>query len=146
MNKFGTATPYIACFVLLRDGDKLACVLRENTGWMDGYYGLPSGKVEWGEPFSSGAVREALEEVGVTIKPEDLHHALTLHRHSEDSDWVDVIFEVDAWEGEVINAEPHVHSEVAWLDLNNLPDNIIPAIRYSLEQIKLGNSYAEFGW
>ena len=146
MKKYSTATPYIACFVLLRDGDKLAFVLRENTSWMNGYYGLPAGKVEWGESYTTGAIREALEEVGVTIKPESLHHALTLHRHGENSDWVDVLFEVDEWEGEVVNAEPHVHAEVAWLNINNLPDNIIPPIRYALEQIKRGHSYAEYGW
>lgn len=146
MSKFTTATPYVASYVLLRDGNKLAFVLRENTGWMDGYYGLPSGKVEWSEPFSSGAIREALEEVGVTIEPQNLHHAITIHRHSEDTDWVDIYFEVDTWEGKVVNAEPHMHSELAWLDLNDLPENIIPAVRYALEQIKLGRPYAEYGW
>lgn len=146
MTKFTTATPYIACFVLLRKGDELAFVLRKSTGWMDGFYGLPSGKVERGESYTTGAIREAKEEVGVKIRPEHLRHALTLHRHGENFDWVDVIFEVDEWEGEVVNAEPDVHSEVAWLNTNSLPDNVIPPIRYALEQIQLGNTYAEYGW
>jgi ADP-ribose pyrophosphatase YjhB (NUDIX family) len=144
--KYDTAAPYIACFVLLRDGDRIAFVLRENTAWMNGYYGLPSGKVEWGEPFTIGAIREAKEEVGVDIKPEHLRHALTLHRHSDKTDWVDVFFEVDTWHGEVINAEPNVHSEVTWLDSKNLPDNVVPGVAYAIEQIAAGNNYAEFGW
>lgn len=146
MSKYDTATPYIASYVLLRDGNKLAFVLRKNTGWMDNFYGLPSGKVEKAEPFSTGAVREALEEVGVTIQPEHLHHALTVHRHSADTDWVDIYFEVDRWTGDVINAEPEKHSAVAWFDLNALPENIIPSVREALEHIAAGRVYAETDW
>lgn len=148
MGKYSTAAPYIACYVLLRDGDRIACVLRQNTDWMNGYYGLPAGKVEWGEPYTLGAIREAKEEAGVDIKPEHLRHALTVHRHSQDdnTDWVDVYFEVDEWKGEVINAEPHMHAEVVWLDINNLPSNVIPAVRSALECISQGQTYAEHGW
>lgn len=146
MANYGTATPFTACYVLLREGTKIAFVLRSNTGWMDGHYGLPAGRVEKEESFSQGAAREALEEVGVVIEPEHLHHAITLHRHDDDSDWVDTYFEVDTWQGEVINAEPGLHDEVAWLDIDNLPDNVIPGVRFALEQIKAGNHYAELGW
>ena len=144
--KFTTAAPYIASYVLLREGNKVAFVLRKNTKWMDGYYGLPSGKVEWNETFSAGATREAEEEVGVTIKPEHVHHAITVHRHDQDTDWVDTYFEVDEWAGEVTNMEPEVHSEIAWLDITNLPENVIPTVKFAVEQIAAGARYAEFGW
>lgn len=38
------ARPYVAAFVILRRGSKVAMVLRKNTGWMDGHYGLPAGR------------------------------------------------------------------------------------------------------
>ena len=66
-DKYDSARPYIACFVILRKGNKVAMVLRKNTGWMDGYYGLPAGKVEYFEHFTAGAAREAKEEAGVDI-------------------------------------------------------------------------------
>lgn len=56
---YATATPYIASFVILRKAGKIAFVLREHTKWMNGYYGLPSGKVEKNEAFSAAAIREA---------------------------------------------------------------------------------------
>lgn len=146
---YDTATPYIASYVILRDGNKVAFVLRENTSWMNGYYGLPSGKVENHEPFTLAAVREAKEEVGIDVKPSDLRHILTVHRQNADDAaryWVDVYFEVDDWQGEVVNAEPHMHSEVAWLDLENLPENVIPSVRFAMEQITAGNLYCEYGW
>jgi 8-oxo-dGTP diphosphatase len=144
--KYDVATPYTACFAILRRGNEVAFVLRQNTGWMDGYYGLPAGKVEKNETFTAGVVREAKEEAGVTIDPADIKHAITVHRKASDSLWVDVYFEVSRWQGEPYNAEPHVHGALDWLDMNDLPENIVPAFRYALEQVAAGETYGEFGW
>lgn len=149
MVKYATATPYIACYLLVRnDKNEVAFVLRSNTSWMDGHYGLPAGKVENDESYIQGAIREGKEEIGVDISPSALRHVLTVHRREDDDapTWVDVYFEVAEYSGEVVNAEPHVHSEVAWFDLEDLPENTIPSLRYCLEQIVAGNSYAEYGW
>lgn len=146
---YATAKPYIASYVLLEKYGKFAFVLREHTSWMNDYYGLPSGKVEEGEEFSQAAIREAREEVGVTIRPEHLHAALVCHRREPDEPdmtWVDVVFRVSEWEGEVVNAEPHKHSAVAWFSIEKLPNNTIPAVRFMLEQIKAGETYCEYGW
>lgn len=144
--KFDTAAPYIACFVILRRDNTVAFVKRKNTNYMDGHYGLPAGKVEWGERYTHGAVREAHEEVGVTIDPKDVRFAHVCHRHDDNSDWIDILFEVSQWQGEVVNAEPEKCEEIAWLDMNNLPDNMVPAVRYCLEAIARGEQFSEYGW
>lgn len=143
---YDTATPYIASYVLFRKDGKVAFVLRENTGWMDGYYGLPSGKVEKNEPYLTAAIREAKEEVGAIIATDDLKPLLTIHRKAVESDWVDIYFEATAWSGELSNTEPDKHSELTWLDPDNLPENVIDAVRFALEKIAAGKTYAEFGW
>lgn len=142
---YDTATPYIASYVLLRKGNKLAFVLRKNTGWMDGKYGLPAGKVEKDERYTAAAVREAEEEAGVKIKEKDLKFVHISHRRAE-TDWVDVIFEATKWEGEPYNAEPEVHEKLEWIDLDELPENVISAIRFFLNKIKEGQIYSEYGW
>ncbi len=43
---YNTAQPYAASYFLVKKVGMLAFVLRSNTTWMDGYFGLPSGKVE----------------------------------------------------------------------------------------------------
>lgn len=145
--KYDSATPYIAAYVLLRRDDKLAFVLRENTGWMDGYYSLPSGKIEKAESFLTGAVREAHEEVGVTIEPANLQPLLTVHRNANDvTEWIDIYFEATSWTGEPYNAEPEKHRELTWLDPKDLPESVIPSIRQALEQIAAGSIYTELGW
>ena len=139
------ATPYAASYVMLRKENMVAFVLRSNTGWMDGHYSLTAGKVEGGESYTQAAIREAKEEAGVTVTAEQLRHVLTSHR-LEGASWVDVVFEATEWSGEVVNAEPDVHSEIAWLDLENLPQNIPPSLRFMLDQIHAGNTYCEYGW
>jgi 8-oxo-dGTP diphosphatase len=143
------ARPRIAAYVLLRRAEKVAFVLRKNTDWMNGYYGFPAGKVNEAESFTAGGIREAEEEAGVVIAADNMRHIITVHRNDPDSDkhfWVDVYFEADSWQGDPHNAEPDEHSELAWLDLNDLPENVIPAQRFAIECIQAGKQYAEYGW
>src|SRR5436190_23987409 len=107
-DKFGTARPYAAAYVIFRKEGKVALVLRGNLPWMAHHYGLAAGKVEIGESFTEAAIREAKEEVGVIVQPKHLMHALTVHRYSRDKDgeidWVDMLFEASDWEGDIHNA------------------------------------------
>src|SRR6187402_652146 len=148
--KYDSARPFIACFVLIQRENNIAMVLRKNTGWMDGYYGLPAGKVEYGEPYAVGAIREAKEEAGVDIALSDIRFVHVAHRHGENDeeimDWVDVYFEADKWTGEPYNAEEDKSERLDWLDLNDLPENIVPPQRDALQRIAKGEFYSEYGW
>lgn len=146
------ARPYTACFMVLRRGNEIAMVLRKNTGWMDGYYGLPAGKGEWDEPFTVGCIREAKEEAGVDVNPEDIHFLHVVHRHSahergdDYTDWVDVYYEATKWEGEPYNAEEHKSEALHWIDIDKLPENIVPPQLDALRRIAKGEKYSEYGW
>lgn len=152
--KYSTQRPYAASYVIIKnEAGKIAFVLRSNTSWMNNYYGLPSGKTEIAESFMAGAIREAKEEVGIDVLAEDLEHAITVHRYSttqdkddEDMEWIDVYFVVHKWTGDVVNAEPHMHSEIAWLDIQDLPKNTIPAVVASLQAYATGKKYFEYGY
>lgn len=112
---------------------------------MNDHYGFPSGKVEKNESYAKAAVREAKEETGVDIDEGDLRFIHVMHR-KEGTDWVDVYFEATKWQGEPRNAEPHMHSELAWFDLHKLPDNTIPSVKFAIDQITKGSVYSEYGW
>ena len=149
---YDTATPRVASYVIVRHEGKICFVLRANTGWKDGFYGLPAGKVERGESFKQAAIREAKEEIGIAVEQANLQHIFTMHRRENEqdqkelNDWVDCFFEVGSWQGDPANTEPHKHSEIGWLDPNTLPENVIPSVRFAIEQIALGRQYGEFGW
>jgi 8-oxo-dGTP pyrophosphatase MutT (NUDIX family) len=145
--EYDTATPYVASYVILRQAGKIAFLLR-SKGWMSDHYGLPSGKKEKGESPTQAGVREAEEEVGVIIKPENMTHLLTMSRYESDSDqeWEDHFFEASTWQGEIKNAEPESHAEVVPFTPNDLPGNIVPCVRFALTAIEAGESYTEYGW
>jgi 8-oxo-dGTP diphosphatase len=149
---YDTQAPYIASYIIVQnDEGNIAFLMRQNTAWMNGFYSLPSGKVEKNESFTAAAVREAKEEIGIDVKPEDMEYVLTVHRNSSEDDnwqmkWVDVFFVVKQHTGDVQNAEPHMHSELAWLDPDDLPDNVIPSLAASLEAWRKGDMFFEYNW
>lgn len=133
--------------VLLRDSNILL-LRRSNTGFWDGSYSLPAGHVESRESFSNAMVREAKEEIGVTLAPEDLRVAHVMHRKSDTdgSERVDAFFVVEKWEGEIVNMEPEKCDDLSWFSPDELPENIIPYIRHVLECIERKVFYSEYGW
>lgn len=140
-----SATPNIASYVLIERDGKYAFLLRDNTPWMNGYYSLPSGKVDVGEPYTTAAVRETKEEVNVDIQPEDLQFVHIMYRH-DDTDFVDVYFVANKWSGEAENLEPHKHKELAWFALDMLPENMVPCVREALEHVQANVQFSEYGW
>lgn len=144
-DQYDSQKPYVASYMLFKNSaGEIAFLLRSNTKWMDGYYTLPAGKVDHDEFASECAIRESKEEVGVTVRAQDIHPAITVHRMEADGPWLDVYFEVKAWEGELVNAEPEKHGELRWFSPNTLPKNVLPNVVHALEQIKAGNTYTEF--
>ncbi len=59
--------PKAACIVLLNDQSIVVCSRRHSK-----IYGLPGGKVDFGETTLQAAVRETAEETGIIIQPENL--------------------------------------------------------------------------
>ena len=55
--------------LVIRDGNKLAVIRK--PGYPPGAYRFPSGGVHPEESFLDGAVREALEETGLSVRIED---------------------------------------------------------------------------
>ena len=141
-----------AVYNIIRDKDgAILFVKRSNTGFMDGMYSLPAGRVESDEVYTAAAVREAHEEVGISLNQDEIGFSYMQHRHSTEANsdttvWTDVFFEAGPWQGEPYNAEPDKHSEVAWFYPDELPDDIMPYQRYALDRIAQGHLYGEYGW
>lgn len=145
MSSKGTTNIPGVC-VLVRKNGKGLFALRENTGFKDGEYCVPGGHVEGIETFRQAACREVLEETGLHVRPEDLVYKLTVHRNSTKDIRIDVWFEAMAWTGEPKNGVPDEHAEVTWLDLGDLPDNVVDYMSFGIENIDQDITYAEFGW
>jgi 8-oxo-dGTP diphosphatase len=129
--------------VLVRDG-KVCLLRRVNTGYEDGKYCFIAGHKEAGESATQAIIREAAEESGLVLKPEQLRMAHVMHRN-ESGERIAFFFTVSDWEGEPANLEPEKHSELGWFDMDALPD-VIPYMRFALQKARAGEMYSEFGW
>jgi len=138
-----------ASYLIFEQDDKILLIRRFQTGYCDGQYSLVAGHVDPGETFVAAAVREAKEEAGVKISPENLQMVYLLHRDSQEKEnnvRADVFFVVRAWEGELQNMEPHKCDDFSWHTWEDLPVDTIPYIRFVLGEIREKKIYGEFGW
>jgi 8-oxo-dGTP diphosphatase len=118
---------------------------RFNTGYADGSYSVVAGHLDGGEPVKNAMIREAREEVGVSIAPEDLDVVGVMHRQSED-ERIDWFLAASTWVGQVTNAEPGKCDHLDWFPLDALPDNTIPYVRRAIDNYRRGAWFDSFGW
>ena len=136
-----------AAHLVLHEGDSLLMIRRFNTGWEDGNYSLVAGHIEPGEPARDAMAREAKEEAGIAIAPDDLQFVHIMHRYKTDGlARLDLFFQCTKWQGEVHNAEPHKCDDMTWRHPDNLPTNTIPYIHKALTRIRNGHHFSEHGW
>jgi len=60
--------PYIGVDAIIRDAEGKILLIRRTGKNFNGYWGLVSGMVEWGETVEQALRREVMEEIGVEIE------------------------------------------------------------------------------
>jgi 8-oxo-dGTP diphosphatase len=145
-NKF-----HAAVYIVLIRGNKILLLERANTGYKDGYFGLPSGHIDGHESAITAAIREAKEEIGIDLIPEQLDLIHTQHRYIDKDDkygyeYIDLYFRSINWAGTPQNKEPHKCARLEWYEQVNLPDNMVPEVRHALQKIAANISYSDFNF
>jgi 8-oxo-dGTP pyrophosphatase MutT (NUDIX family) len=89
------------------------------------------------------AVREAREEIGVELSPDELRPLCAMHRthgnqHPID-ERVDFFFWCMSWRGEPRIVEPLKSGGLEWFPLTALPDNVVPHERVVLDAMAVGS-------
>ncbi|MFB8344695.1 NUDIX hydrolase [Brucella cytisi] len=133
-------------FVLLMKDNEICMLKREGTDWMDGSFSIPAGGLDDGETIRAAAIREAYEEVGVKILPENLQYVHTLHSKTGNQTWLGHFFRTTAWEGVLELPETDKHSDLQWRDINTLPTETIPYVKQAILSVAAQSPYSEFGW
>lgn len=132
--------------IFLIKNEEILLIRRANTGFFDGSYEAPAGHIDGGEPVRKAAAREALEEVGVRINPDDLRVVHVMHRYGEKAERIEFFLVAEKWQGEPENREPDKADDMNWYSLNSLPENMVPKSKHALEQYLVGNIFSEFDW
>ncbi len=137
--------PFVA--VMLKKDNKVILTKRIKSGWGEGEYALPGGGVDGRETIRQASAREVKEELGVTVREEDLKVVHVMHELGKNNiETIGFFLETEKWEDEPKNMEPHIHEFIDWFDLNNLPENIVAELKLVLEKISKNEIYSEHGW
>jgi 8-oxo-dGTP diphosphatase len=106
-------------------GGRVLLAERSGTGYADGAFNLPSGKLEPGEDVVAAVIREAREEIGVHIERDAVRAVHVMHHRSpEGQTRVGWFFTADRYEGEPYNAEPHKCAGLLWVLRGS--DDVVP--------------------
>ncbi|MFG1791317.1 NUDIX domain-containing protein [Nocardia sp. NPDC049149] len=131
--------------LLLCRGNEVLFGRRHNTGFEDGAWHLPSGHLEADESVIAALIREANEEIGVTIKPDDAQFRHVMHNSSSGGRMA-FFFTAWSWQGEPDNREPGKCAALEWFSADALPDHMIDYCRVAMQSIADGNSLSVYGW
>jgi ADP-ribose pyrophosphatase YjhB (NUDIX family) len=134
-----------AVYVFLEKDGTILVARRCNTGYQDGNYNVPSGHVEASELPRAAMIREAKEEIGIDLSPENLKlvHVSYRPKHDETGDRVDFFFRATKWSGEVTNMEPNKCDDLKWVKPTQLPASTTPHVREAIESMLSGVMFSE---
>lgn len=144
MSKEKFKMPVAAHLLLIREG-KILMLRRFNTGYEDGNYSVVAGHLDGNEDVKSAMIREAREEAGIEINPNNIQIVGVMHRKSE-SERIDFFLVADSWNKEIVNMEPEKCDDLSWFEIDNLPINTIPYIKRAIENYISGVQFDIYGW
>ena len=140
-------TSFVDVLLLVIRDERVLLAERAGTGYADGQWNLPSGKLEDGEDLVAAVIREAREEIAIELARDDLDMVTSVHnrnpnRHAR----VGFFFRARRWHGEPRNAEPHKCARIGWFPLDRLPANTVPYTRAGVELFLRGEPFGLNGW
>ncbi|MGW1900301.1 NUDIX domain-containing protein [Streptomyces hirsutus] len=93
-------------------------------------------------------VREAKEEVGLIIEPDDVELVHTVHHVDSPGarPRIGLVFRAHSWTGTPEVLEPDRCVEWRWWKPQDLPAEVVPYTRRAIEGILDGRPYSEMGW
>ena len=132
--------------LLLLSDDEVLLGRRANTGYGDGAYEPPSGRLAERETLVEAAARVAAAQVGIALDPALVSLAHVMHDVSG-AGRMAFFLTADTWAGEPGTAA-NSYSDFGWFPLCQLPANMIDRARVAVRNFAAGarfSTYPAFG-
>ncbi|MBU3668744.1 MAG: NUDIX domain-containing protein [Candidatus Taylorbacteria bacterium] len=107
----------------------------------EGTWTMPGGKLEFGETFEEGAIRELKEETSLVTQVNDLEIISLANNRVPDAHFVTIGLVCTAFEGTPSVMEPDEITEWDWFSIDDLPDPLFSPSAEILENYKEGVIY-----
>jgi 8-oxo-dGTP pyrophosphatase MutT (NUDIX family) len=127
--------------LLLRDGQVLLG-RRSNTGYGDGAYEPPSGRLDERETIVEAAVRVAAAAAGIALDPACVTLAHVMHDVSG-AGRIAFFLTAEGWDGPPAVARGG-YSDLGWFPLDALPANMIDRARVAVRNFAAGGCFSTY--
>ena len=112
--------------IIKNEKGKILLQRRQGTKLWPGFLALPAGHIDEGENAIDAVIREAKEELSITIREENIVDSFVVNRRNKSlKPYFDVYFEISSYEGTITINEPNKCSELKWCDINDLPNDMV---------------------
>lgn len=115
------SAPRVGVGALITDDEGRLLLVRRRRAPEAGHWGLPGGKVDFGERVAETCAREVREELGVGISVGELVCVVDQIDEVQGTHWVAPVFRARIVEGEPSNWEPEALSDIGWFRPDDLP-------------------------
>ena len=126
---------YSAVFAIIRnDKNEILFQKRQNTGFRDGQFQLPSGHVEWSESIKDSIIRELQEELWIGVLENDIEIAHIAHVISSERVYFNIYANILKYVWDIVNLESEKCSEIGFYTFQEIENN--PDFQYEIETLK----------
>lgn len=116
--------PEAGCGAAIFDDEGRLLLIQRLTEPESGAWGLPGGKIDFGEPARETARREIAEELGIDIEVGKIACVSEIIKGGDGRHWVSPIFFARIVSGEPRLMEPEKHGGFGWFSLDDLPGHL----------------------
>jgi 8-oxo-dGTP diphosphatase len=141
----------VGLFLLLIQNNQILLLRRYRTGIEDGMYVVPMGGHDGKIPVTDTLIREAEEEAGIRLKPEDVTFCHVMHRlqhmlNELSFEQIDLYFKAESYEGIIENRESDKCDDLQFYPLDALPDTMSPCVLQAIQCTQNKQFFSTFGW
>lgn len=126
--------PRVGCGAAILDGQGRLLLVRRIKTPEANHWGVPGGKLDWGEAARTCAEREIAEELGIRIVAGPVLAVTDMI--APDHHWVAITYRTESFEGEPAIQEDHALHEWGWFPLDALPSPLTAATADAVAVLK----------
>ena len=116
--------PRVGCGPAIRNDKGHLLLLQRLKQPEAGFWGLPGGKVDFGELSEASVKREIYEELGIVINILHLACISEIIDKGDNAHWLSPVYEAQINSRMPTLKEPKKHEGWDWFSLDNLPENL----------------------